>query len=166
MNRYNFGRIKESHIAKLFEENGKRAVLIESFDENGNRIAQTYLLNGYHRSHPDIDIYEMENSKEVILRIEVKGFEKLQNNSVRKNGAVLPISKSQFNSYLELFTLTEVPIKIIFVIGSSEPYQYYWEYAHVLNRIKKASGYHFHDNKPCYFWRPEDLRHGLDGFFD
>lgn len=160
------GDIKESHIRELFEQNGKRAVLVESLDENGNRTAQTYILNGYYRSHPDIEVFELENDSEVVLRVEVKGFLSLQNNEVRKNGKVLPVSKKQFNSYLELFMLTEVPIKIIFVIGREEPYEYYWEYAHKMNAIKKASGYHFEDNKPCYFWRPEDLRKGLKGFLD
>ena len=165
-NLFDYGRVREDHIVSLFRKQGYTAVINECFDEEGNSIAQTYVLNGYHRSYPDIDIFELEKDKECVLRVEVKSFSALQNSSVRKNGKVLPISVTQFESYLELFRLSEVPTKIIFVIGTPEYYEYYWEDILVMNSLPKKKGKHFDGEKDCYFWRPEDLKRGLDGFLD
>ena len=49
-NLFDYGRVREDHIASLFTRQGYRAVINECFDEDGNSIAQTYVLNAYHRS--------------------------------------------------------------------------------------------------------------------
>lgn len=148
-NLFDYGRVREDHIASLFNEKGFKSVINECRDENGNSIAQTYILNGFHRSHPDIDVFELEDAEECILRVEVKSFSVLQNNDIRKNGKVLPVSVSQFESYLDLFRMSEIPTKIIFVIGTPGYYEYYWEEITAMNALPKKKGKHF--------WRLEGL---------
>lgn len=167
MNQYDRAKIKERHVVNILKKKGYSAKLLEMFDDNGKEIPQTYSVSGYKRSAPDIDVFESEDKREVILRVEVKGFESFPKIN---NTNVLGIEYRKLNHYLELLFLSEVETKILFVIGKvgdEASYDYYWEDLYEITKIKSIRKNYTFDGlvwSDFIFWKPQDLHHGLDGF--
>lgn len=167
MNLYKRAKIKENHIVDILRLKGYHAKLLEMYDSEGNEVAQTYTVNGYYKSHPDIDVYESNDGKEVILRVEVKGFENFPKiNSVN----LLGVESRKLEHYLELLYLSEVETRIVFVVGKNgkpDEYEYYWERLDKLVSMKSFKSKYTFDGlywTDFIFWNPKDLNKGMENF--
>jgi hypothetical protein len=167
MNNYKRSKIKEYHILNILRDKGYSAELLELFDNEGKELPQTYTVSGYKKSAPDINVYESYDKKEVILRIEVKGFEYFPK---IKNTNLLGVEYRKFKHYVELLFLSEVETKIIFVVGKvgeENNYEYYWETLDRLAEIRNIRKDFTFDGlvwDDFIFWNPKDLNYGLEDF--
>ena len=162
----NLSDIKEEYVLDFLLRKNKHAEIYKAYDPDGKEIAQTFVIDNFYRSRPDIDVYDGKDRKEIIIRVEVKGFTDMPRVEGRK---ILGIKEKQFYSYIEFGQLTETEIFIVFVVGDSEDnFEFYWESVSNLYSLKKyQSAYKgSRDSKEhkYVFWNPKSLKFGLNGF--
>ncbi len=157
---------KEDYISYLLTEMGYFPKVFRPLDSNGKRIAQTISPFGkYKIAVPDIDVYETEDAKNAVLRVEVKGFVSFPE---IRNMKYLIVESRKFDNYMEYFRLSEVETRIIFVVGENKKkYECYWEEIENMNNtIFAKDDYTFSNGniEKCLFWKPSDLHSGLGDF--
>lgn len=110
-------------------------------------------------------VLENGNGKNIVIRIEVKGFREIDN-STFSNTDVLFVEKYKFDSYTALMLAEEVESCILFSIGDErhEKLEYYWETIPNLLNINYKIKYHPKWKCDCYFWKAESLKRGMSGF--
>lgn len=122
-----------------------------------------YFSDGKKYSCPDVEVYRNRDFSKLLIRVEVKSFSdfpKLEN----EEDDLVCIKQYSIQQYLALQKREEIPIRIIFVIGTRTNVRYYfWE---TLNNMienlpmKKIRYKGRFDEYPSlhYFWRVKDLR--------
>ena len=105
---------------------------------------------------PDIEVYSSENSNEILLRIEVKSYDKLFEDWVgripktRTDEKYLTMKVLQFNDYYRLMTEEEIEIKIVFRVISDK--KWYWKNLWDLSQRLEIKGDAYLNGNQCYLW--------------
>jgi hypothetical protein len=136
-------------------------------DWNNVHFDQDIECNGKIYKCPDLYILETKEGKNIILRIEIKGFREL-NSSTFSGTEIVSIEKYKFDYYLNLQNSEEVESSVLFVIGNEnlgfEDFTFYWETLNNLTKIKNKTATIY--KYPSLCWRTKDLKYGIDGFLN
>lgn len=164
------GKHREKYILSLLQKNGYTAEIYEvpkkreqtewDFEEP---VCQDIYIHGVKYVSPDIDIYG--NTREIIFRIEVKGFRDIEDISRKFGVNVVGAEKYKIDSYCKVERLQEIRTMVVFLIGEIESYEIYWEYLdNLMSKVKRKEDILF--GKTGYFWRIQDLHKGVDSFLN
>lgn len=164
------GRAKEEDVLSIIKKYLKNSKIYEHPKPNSwgeQTFDQDYEYNGIVYKCPDI--LSIGENDSIILRVEVKGFEYLEEwNDVQ----IVKMEKRLFDSYLKLQKIEEIPCSVVFSIGKygSGNYNYYWRTLNELSSLPKK--YDFDSKyisqsgreKECVYWRVSDLNSGIESF--
>jgi len=163
------GNIKEDYVLGKLKSAGISCKIFRPTDFRGRGVPQVYDVRGSPKSRPDINVYVCEGG-DVIFMVEVKGFIEFQEVNGSKN--FVGIEKRKFENYMEVALDSEVPIKVVFVIGEngSNKYKIYWDDVFEMAKYKSVEKdlYFYSSNSKIKFllWSINDLGWGMDTLID
>lgn len=114
---------------------------------------------------PDIEVYKHKDSSEIIIRVEVKSFQKFPTNSkIPSISNYVCIKEFFVKEYLKVQKLEEIPCRVVFVIGNKIDGVSNYYYESLTNMVEnidyirtKHLGIGDKFESYCYFWNVNDL---------
>ncbi len=160
-------KITELNLCDLLnnvgEQNHNRYTIL---DKNNVEQPQMIIFNGKKYFCPDIIVYQDCWNDEIIMRIEVK--RKDSNNENNKRFNEFYVERERFDSYYAFHCDEEMPVRIMFVVGSPDNLtDIYWQNIDTLNKNKKLVKNYFGDNPNDYYvWNLSKLKtFNLENFY-
>lgn len=163
------GRDKEEDILSIVKKYFENSFIYENRIPGWgeDQINQDYEYNGKKYICPDI--VTVGSDGVIILRIEVKGIERLE---TWKNELVVKMERRLFEKYLSLQREEEIPCTVIFSVGIAHGgnYEYYWKTLNEMSSLPKKYEYDEQyvskkgNLKECVYWRISDFNKGIRSF--
>jgi hypothetical protein len=150
----------EIEVEEYFKGLGYKTELYLCYDENGDETYQTIVIEGKHKSHPDIRIESNNGDVVVKYLIEVKSQQCYYANrpveNLEKDTRYFLIDRGQFENYKEVEDYLRVPVYCFFI--DKRTGEWYNRGLKKLDKTKISVDNAYFDEDEHYAWDLRDLK--------